>query len=224
MLTPAAENMIKLAAGGAYDASAREVKKHVLWDTRYFDTTATSRTLFSVPVGGGWRGGTTKTKNETNLEESGRLPTNQEMVFTHIAPHFCIHNPDKATPDLAEVVASCQVILESSSFELQIRNKSPEFQVHGSEFLPRPVFLTGLQDNDTDANDVFSVGQCVHFGWQNFDPVPLPLGDGQGFTVEHTVTNADPDVLTRLDNAASRLNSNKVTMQVLLVGVTTHGK
>jgi hypothetical protein len=38
------------------------------------------------------------------------------------------------------------------------------------------------------------------------------------------VTNADAAVLTALDNAANRLNSNKVTMQVLLTGVTTHGK
>jgi hypothetical protein len=223
-ITKMAEKLIRVASGGAYSANAREVKKHVLWDTRYFDATATSRTLFSVPVGGSWMGGTTKSKNETNLEESGRLPTNQEMVFTHMAPHFCIHYPDKETQDLADIVSGCQTILESSYFVMQIRNKADEIFVHGSEFLPRPIFLAGMQDNNTDAEDVFSVGNAVHFGWLNLDPVPVPLGDGQGFTVEHVVTNADAAVLTALDNAASRLNSNKVTMQVLLAGVTTHGK
>lgn len=224
MLTKTAEKMIRLAQGGAYDASAREVKKHVIWDTRYFDTAASSRTMFSVPVGGGWVGGVNKTWNETNLDDPGKLPNGQEMVFTHIAPHFCIHYPDKTTPDLADIVRSCLFILENSIFELSIRNKAAECQVHGSEFEPRPIFLAGLQDNAADTEDVFQIGDGVSFGWLKLDPVPIPLGNGQGFTVDHTVTNGDPAVVTALNASSSTLHDNDVTMQVLLAGITTHAK
>ena len=223
MITTEAMKLVNAMQGGAYSPGAKEVKSWVIWDTRYFDSTISDATFFSVPVGGGWRGNTIKSMNETNLEDSGRLAAEQRMVFTHFAPMLVVPQLYSAT-DTAALARSFTNLLASSTFELAIRNKAFEIQVHGSEFLPRPIFLPGLQDNDADANDVFQVGRCVSFGWLNLDPVPIPVGDQQGFSVKHEITNPDTSVKAILDADAAALNTANATMQILVKGVTMHGK
>ena len=223
MISNEALEMVKAMQGGAYSPTAKEVKSWVLWDTRYFNSTINNATLFSVAQGGGWRGNTIKSKNETNLEDPGRLPSGQMMIMTHFATMLIVPQLSTAT-DTAALARSFTNLLCSSVFEFTIRNKAFEFQVHGSELLPRPIFLPGLQDNDTDANDVFQVGRSVTFGWLNLDPVPIPVGDTEGFTISHEIQNPDTTVDAILDADSAALSTANATMQFLLKGVTVHSK
>ena len=219
-ISEAARNLIAMAYGGAYAANVAEVKSHRIWDTRYFDTTHSDATFYTIPVGGAWRDGV-KTKNETNMFTSGQLPTEQDMIFTHMSVSLIVPSTiqDNDTAHLARAFSN---ILTSSYFTFRIKNKSAEFEAPGTLFLPKPMFLVGPQV--ANGEDSVTVGRILTYGWYDFAPVPVPLGAQENFSVKQVVGNPTAAVRTILDESSNLLNTQEATMQLTLRGLTIHGK
>lgn len=221
MLTKQAVEYLKLGTGGSYSL-ARDAIKHQIWDTRYFATTIADWTFYQQPLNAPWRVGV-KTLNETNLNDSGKLPNGQTMLFTRfgVAVIVPLAIADTTTAVVARSFAN---LLQSSVFEIRIAGRDFDFQIHGSQFLPRPIFLTGIQDNATNANDTYRVGDMIASGWAKLDPAPIFVDQLVSFSVVHRLGNPDTSVKAILDADASALYGEYATMQVTLEGFLTRAK
>lgn len=217
MLTKQAFEYIKLGTGGSYSLS-RDAIKHNLWDTRYFGTTATNNTFFSQPLGAPWRAGN-KTINETNLSDSGKLPNGQTFLITHLSIGLQAYTTTANTTG-HEAARGFINLIHSSVFEIKVAGRDFDFQVHGSQFLPRPISVSG----QLQTNFPVRVGDMMASGIIKLDPAPIFLDQLVSFQVTQEVTNADPAITTILDADSSVLNGVHATMNVVLIGFLTRAK
>lgn len=217
MLTKQAYEFIKLGTGGSYSLS-RDALKHNLWDTRYFGTAATSITFYSQPIGAPWRAGN-KTINETNLQDSGRLPNGQTFLATHITIGLQTYTATANTTG-HEAPRAFINLIHSSVFEIKIAGRSFDFQVHGSQFLPRPLSVSG----QLATNSPVRLGDSFCSGIIKLDPAPIFIDQLVTFSVEQTITNADPAVIAILNADSSVLYGLYSTMNVALIGFLTRAK
>ena len=230
-LTKTARNMIQLGAGGSY-SNARDGIKHQIWDTRYFNTTPSDNTFFAQPIGAGWRVGF-KTKNETNLQDSGKLPNGQTFLITRIGVALisaydvgstCTQSA--APVANASLVAQAYVnIMQSSIFEIRIAGREYDFQIHGRQFLPG-LCINGY--NAGTAGSVARVGDTIVNGWVKLEPSPIFLDELVSFNVAHLFLNPDTTNLVLankpLNNSFLWLSTFFCTMQVTLEGFLTRAK
>ena len=218
MLSRQLVEYLKLGTGGSYSLS-RDAIKHQIWDTRSFEENITSFTYFMQPLGSPWRAGN-KTVNEINISDSGKLPNGQTMLFTHIGVHLQTYL--QAASTAAATVAQAFInLMHSSVFEIQLAGRSFDFQVHGKQFLPGPISLSGAT-----ATDIASVrmGDTHASGWQKLDPAPIFIDQLVSFNVVQTLQNPDPAVDAILDANSSLLKGIYATMSVTLVGYLTRAK
>lgn len=228
-ITRTAGNMIKLGAGGSYGLS-KDALRHQVWDTRHFAATPSDNTFFTQPIGSQWRVGS-KTKNETNLIDTGKMPTGQTMLVTRMGVSLIsAYEPGTSTsasswPN-ASIIAQAYVnIMQSSVFELRIAGREFDFQVHGRQFLPS-LCINGY--NAGTAGSVSRMGDTVTSGWVKLEPSPIFLDSQVGFSVAQIVTNADTtNILAAskpLNDSFVWLNAYYCTMQVTLEGLLTRSK
>jgi len=234
-ITRTAKNMIQLGAGGSY-SNARDAIKHQIWDTRYFGavgtapTSVSDATFFSQPIGAQWRVGS-KTKNETNLQDSGKLPNGQTFLITRIGVAL-ISAYDVTSTTVAPATANASLIaqayvnvMQSSIFEIRIAGREYDFQIHGRQFLPS-LCINGY--NSGTAGSVARVGDTIVNGWVKLEPSPIFLDELVSFNVAQLVQNADTTNVNTsgksLVNSFLWLNAYACTMQVCLEGFLTRAK
>jgi len=228
-ITKTAKNMIQLGAGGSY-SNARDAIKHQIWDTRYFSATPSDTTFFAQPIGSQWRVGS-KTKNETNLQDSGKLPNGQTFLVTRLgvalisAYDVTSGTSAPATPNAALIAQAYVNVMQSSIFEIRIAGREYDFQIHGRQFLPG-LCINGY--NSGTAGSVVRVGDTIVNGWVKLEPSPIFLDELVSFNVAQIVTNADTtNILATnkvLNNSFLWLNTYACTMQVTLEGFLTRAK
>ena len=217
-LTPAALRDIALGRGGTYGLS-RDVIKHQIWDTRYFTAaTVDTSTFFSQQRGAPWRNSSSKSVNETNMLDNGRLPAGQTFLIKRIGIRFVSAQGTAAT-NAARIIQAFYNVMQSSYFELKIAGRDFDLQVHGSQFLPTAPIM-GV--NTT--NPGIRVGDSIASGWYSLDYIPIFLNELVSFSVEQRFGNPDSNILTVLQQDATLLATDNVTMQMILEGVLTRAK
>ena len=218
MLTKQAVEYIKLGSGGSYSLS-RDAIKHRLWDTRQFGTTASDHVFFQQPNGAPWRVGN-KTTNETNLFDSGKLPNGQTFLVNRFSVGLIVPIATTLTTAM-NLGRAFNNLLQSSYFEIVIQGRSFDYQIHGSELLPRPMSLY----SDTAATvGSGRIGDMLASGWSKLDPAPIFVDTLVSFSVTHRLGNPDTRVKTILDADAALLDGVYATMICTLEGFLTRAK
>ena len=229
-ITKTAKNMIQLGAGGSY-STARDAIRHTIWDTRYFSETPADNTFFAQPIGAAWLVGS-KTKNETNLLDSGKLPNGQTFLITRMGVALISQydtgtggTSGQATKNASLIAQAYVNVMQNSVFEIRIAGREYDFQIHGSQFLPS-LCINGY--NAGTAGSVARVGDTIVSGWIKLDPSPIFLDELVSFNVTQIVNNADTTNIKAsgkpLYNAFDWLADNYCTMQVRLEGMLTRAK
>lgn len=215
MLTAKAMEYINLGTGGSYSL-ARDAIAHRIWDTRSFGSTAQGYTFFSQPVGSAWIGGTAKTVNEVNIYDSGKLPNGQTFLINRFGVALVSINASAVTT--MSQLESFATLLSSSVFEIKLQGRDFDFQCHGRNLLPMPLY--GSDSSGTNGR----VGDFITSGWMKLDPTPIFLDQLVGFQVNHRLQNPVPALQTILDTAASDLSTYYGQMMVILDGFLTRAK
>jgi hypothetical protein len=219
MLTKQAVEYIKLGSGGSYSLS-RDAIKHRIWDTRQFGATASDFVFFQQPNGATWTVGTNKSTNETNIFDSGKLPNGQTFLMNRMSVGLILPLAAAAVNSI-ELVRAFNNLLQSSYFEIIIQGRAFDFQIHGSEFLPRPISMHGL--TAATINDS-TVGSMLASGWAKLDPAPIFVDTLVSFQVTHRLNNPIAAVKTLLDADALLLDGVYGTMICTLEGFLTRAK
>jgi hypothetical protein len=222
MLTKQAVEYIKLGSGGSYSLS-RDAIKHRLWDTRQFGATATDFVFFQQPNGATWTVGTNKSTNETNIFDSGKLPNGQTFLISRFSVGLIVPIAAASTA-AAQYCRAFNNILQSSYFEIIIQGRAFDFQIHGSEMLPRPISIYGVEDNDTNGSFGVRVGDMLASGWAKLDPAPIFVDTLVSFQVNHRLNNPIAAVKTLLDADATLLDGVYGSMICTLEGFLTRAK
>jgi len=217
MLTQEAYKNLQLGSGGSYSLS-RDAIKHNLWDTRFFSTTISDNTFFVQPQGAAWRIGA-KTLNETNMSDSGKLPNGQTFLITHmsIGLQAYLAAANTAAQNAARAFIN---IIHSSIFNIVVQGRVFDFQIHGSQMLPRPLAISG----QIATNFPVRLGDSIGSGVIAMNPAPIFLDQLVGFNVTQTIMQPDTNVLAILNADATILNGLYCTMNVCLIGFLTRAK
>lgn len=225
-ITKTAANMIRMGAGGSY-SNARDAIRHQIWDTRSFHgaTTISNNTFFSQPIGAGYVNSGTKTKVETNLTDSGKLPNGQTFLVTRISvgllSNYNMGSTGNSSFPKASILAQAYVnIMQSSVFEIRVAGREYDFQVHGRQFLP------SLCVNGENASGLGSSrhGDTVVSGWIKLDPSPIFLDELVSFQVTQTIDNGNSSVVSTLNSSVTWLAAQYAGLQVCLEGFLTRAK
>jgi hypothetical protein len=217
-LTQGAVDNIRLGAGGTY-STARDAVSHRLWDTRLIGTTISDYTFFSQPVGSPWRvAGTTKSLNETNMYDLGKLPNGQTFLVHRIGV-ACIVPQDSASVVTQSYCRCFNNLLGSSVFEIKVQGREWDNQIHGRLFMPMPISEYGV----ATANS-FRVGDMIASGWISLGTTPLFLDQLVGFSVIQRLNNPDANVVTILNADSTVLNGVYGMLMVILEGFLTRAK
>jgi len=216
-LSNEAQQMLKLTAGGSYSL-ARDALKHRVWDSRYFTAaTIDSKTLFTQQIGQPWRVGS-KSVIETNMQDAGKFPNGQIMVFTRVGVQLKTFAAlDESAGD--DLVQAFYNIMDSSVFEVKIAGRDFDAQISGAEFLPNVKYSGNIATNNP-----VRVGDVWASGWSRLDPTPIVLDQLVTFNVEHKFSNPDSNVQTVLESSASALNTANSVVTVVLEGMLTRSK
>jgi hypothetical protein len=220
-VTQGAVNDINLLKGGSYSAS-RDIIKHRIWDERYIDGTVSDHTFFVNQIGSNWKVGFQKTIIETNMTESGRLPTMQ----TFIGKRMGVALISPLTTDTAvseQVVQAYYNILQSSVFEFSVAGRAFDAQIHGREFLS-PVAVAGAGNTDTAAQSPTRYGDLIASGWTSLDAYPFVIDNQINFSVLQRFSNPDTTMLPRLTASSTLLKNQYCVLQVTIEGVLSRAK
>jgi phosphatidylglycerophosphatase A len=214
-LSPAALQLIQMQRSGSY-STARDALKHRLWDSRTFAATITNATFFVQPIGAAWITGA-KTKNETNMVDSGKLPAGQVFLIARMSIG-CLAQTAAAgvNPNLVE--QAFNLVLANSVFEIKIQGRDYDYQIHGSEFLPRPIAVAGT------LAAAYGAGRCLTTGWSKLDPTPIVVDELVGFQVTQEIMQNNATSLAALNAGTAILNTAVSVMQVTLEGLLTRAK
>lgn len=218
MLTKQAVEYIKLGSGGSYSLS-RDAIKHRIWDTRQFGSTASEAVFFQTQNGATWRNSSNKTTNETNIFDSGKLPNGQTFLVNRFSVGLIVPVAADAT-NVSELGRAFNNLLQSSYFEIVIQGRAFDFQIHGSELLPRPMSLYG----QLATNGPVRIGDMMASGWAKLDPAPIFIDTLVSFQVNHRLGNPDSRVKTLLDADATLLDGVYASMICTLEGFLTRAK
>jgi len=216
-ITEGAVRDIALGKGGSYSLS-RDVLKHTIWDTRYFTAaTLNNFTFFTQPIGAPWRGGN-KTKNETNLLDSGKLPNGQTFLVKRIGIGLIVPIPSTNT-NTPFVVQAFTNLMQSSTWQIRIAGREFDFECHGRQFLAS-VMVSGA--NAT--NFSYRAGDTIASGWISLNDTPIFIDQLVTFSVQMDLGNPDGAVVTLLQSDATTLNGLYATLQCSLEGTLTRAK
>ena len=220
-LTPEEVRDIALGKGGSYGVS-RDVIKHTIWDTRFFGAAVSSNSFFTQPINTNWLGTGIKTRNETNMLDTGKLPNGQTFLIKRIGVSLIL--PIAASVATAQThVQAFYNIMQSSVFQIRIAGREFDFECHGSQFVP------SVAVSAPTATDIAStrVGDVHASGWISLDYIPIFVGPMVTFSVAQTVENAHPALIAAggvLPASFALLAGVYAGLQVKLDGVLTRAK
>lgn len=226
-LAPAALNAINIMAQGSY-GTTRDVLKHQIWDTRTFAVTPADAQMFSQPIGAPWVVGS-KTKNETNMTDSGKIPTGQSFLVNEIGVALISAYDPLTTGAItgwknsALLAQSYINILQNSVFEIRITGREYDFQVHGRQFLPS-LSLNGYQASGV-GGIMSRNGDVITGGFIKLAPTPIVLDSQVNFSVVQLTSMANTTIqAAAITNSYAQLYYANCTMQITLAGILTRAK
>lgn len=217
MITRGAKEAIDLGKGGSYSLS-RDVLKYHLYDSLIIGTTAVDRTFFSVQQGQTYGTGQ-KTINETNMLDSSKLPNGQTFLINKLSIAL-ISNFAAASTDPELITQAWVNYLQHSVLEISIAGRDPDFQIPGSELLPR---LT-VNGQTGAANIAVRQGDMINSGIASLGVTPIFIGELITFSVRMRTGSPVANVQTILDANATLLNGDEAEMRCTLEGVLTRAK
>lgn len=153
VVTKKAVRAAKLMQGGSY-GKARDIISHVIYDTLPIVSSTPNMRFFSSPQG------TSKSQQQTNLTDAGKLPTGQEMTIEYLRPHWIL-NPDAAPEYQATLLASAIKVMQESLVELVIVGRDFELQLPGSYFLPSFMAIDQVASASTNTFSSSRVGDFL---------------------------------------------------------------
>lgn len=215
MLSNAAKQLIDMQRGGTYSLS-RDALKHRIWDSRTFSATISDNDYFVQPIGAAWVTGS-KTINETNMIDSGKLPAGQVFMICRMSIG-CLAQTAAAgvNPNLVE--QAFNLVLANSVFEIKVAGRDFDYQIHGSEFLPRPIAVAGT------LAAAYGAGRSITNGWNRLDPTPIVIDNLVSFRVNQRIIQNNATSLAALNAGTAILNTAVSVMQVTLEGFLTRAK
>jgi hypothetical protein len=186
---------------------------------RTFGTSRSDFTFFSQPQGAQWKTTFTKTLNETNLNDSGKLPNGQTFVITRMGVGLTSVLQAANTAGATYVQAFIN-ILQSSVFNIVVAGRDFDFQVHGRQFIA-PI---AMASSTAATINTQRHGDQVTSGWVKLDPSPIFLDQLVSFKVQQFFNNPDTNIQTVLDANCALLHAIYATMTVTLEGFLTRAK
>lgn len=230
-LTAQAKNLILAGADGSYGQS-KDALHHSIWDTRFFGTVPSDSTFFTQPIGSQWvvPNGVagSKTKNETNLTDTGKLPQGQTFMIQKLGVAL-ISSYDVLTAgatsgwaDPVLIVQAFTNILQASVFDIIIAGKAFDAEVHGRQFVPALCLnghVVSARGNSTRNGDTLASG------WVKLDPTPIMLASLVSFSVTMSTQNGNGGTYANaVTNSYAYLSATQVTMMVTMEGFLTRSK
>lgn len=212
---------LKRVKSGSYSQVSGDVLDHVLYDTLQFQasTVRASSTFFTTPIGGAY-GTATKTKNETNMSDPGKLPAGQGFLIKEIGFAF----PELAGIAVANNVDLIQAItniMQNSIFEVRIAGREFDLQFPGTMLIPAMMTRATATVSATLATAF--VGDYLASGWMKL-AAPIILGELVSFSVVQITGSATPAVTTLLNSASGTLNTQGSVLQMKLRGTLVRSK
>lgn len=213
---------LRMVKAGSYSQVSGDVLDHVLYDHVLFQAaTARAQTSFFVsPIGGAF-GSVTKTKQETNMTDPGKLPAGQGFVIKEFGFFFPTVNVT-ADNDAAAVMQAALNILAFSVFEIAIAGREFDLQIPGSMFLPAMFNRSNGVVIAATSMPAFS-GEYLASGWFKL-AAPIILGELVSFSVKHLVGSANANNQTILNAASTILAAQESPLQLKLRGTLVRSK
>jgi len=207
---------------GSYSNVSGDVLDHVLYDEVLFQATTVraNTSFFTTPIGGAF-GAVTKTKQETNMSDPGKLPAGQGFVIKEFGI-FCPTINVTADNDAAAVMQAFVNILAFSVFEIAIAGREYDLQIPGSMFLPAMMNRSNSVIVAATALQAYS-GEYLASGWFKLS-APIILGELVSFSVKHLVGSAVAANQTILDTASGLLATQVAPLQLKLRGTLVRSK
>ena len=207
---------------GSYSQVSGDVLDHVLYDQVLFAATTAraSTSFFTTPIGGAY-GSVTKTKQETNMTDPGKLPAGQGFLIKEIGwslPTMAM----TADNDVAAVMQAIVNILGCSVFEIRIAGREFDLQFPGTMFLPSLASRTNSVYVQATAAPAFS-GEYLASGWMKLS-APIILGELVSFSVVHLLGSANAANQVILNTASDVLATQVAPLQLKLRGTLVRSK
>ena len=215
-ITQQAKAAIDLGRGGSYSLS-RDVIKHCLYDTILVGTTAIDRTLFTTQVGTAYGAGT-KSINETNMQDSGKLPAGQNFLIQKMGISLVSVFP-AAGANADDLIQAYMNYLQGSVVEIRIAGREYDFQCPGCEFVPA-VPVTGT----ASAANVARAGDTIASGTVSLGATPIFVDNLVTFSVVLRSGSGLAAIQTILDANAALLQAINAQIRVKLEGILTRAK
>lgn len=212
---------LKRVKAGSYSQVSGDVLDHVLYDTLQFAATTVRPTssFFTTPIGGTYGTGT-KSKNETNMTDPGKLPAGQGFLIKEIGFAF----PELAGIAVANAVDLIQAftnIVQNSIFEIRIAGREFDLQFPGTMLMPAMMNRATGTVSATLAS--IPVGDYLASGWMKL-AAPIILGELVSFSVVQITGSATAAVTTLLNTASNTLNTAGSVLQMKLRGTLVRSK
>ncbi len=213
---------IDLVKLGSYSQVSGDVLDHVLYDEMLFAATTArpSTSFFTTPIGGAF-GTVTKTKQETNMTDPGKLPAGQGFIIKEIGFNLPIIAVT-ADNDAAAVMQAIVNILAFSVFEIRIAGREFDLQIPGTMFLPAIANRSNSVIVAATALQAYS-GDYLASGWFKLT-VPIVLGELVSFSVVQLVGSAVAANTTILNAASDLLATQVAPLQMKLRGTLIRSK
>jgi hypothetical protein len=213
---------LALVNEGSYSKVSGDVLDHVVYDELLFaQTTArATSTFFTQQIGQAFGAGV-KTRNETNLQDSGKLPAGQGMIFREVgfAAKLIVGPTDV---DAQTIVAALINLLQFSSFRLQIAGREFDLEFPGTLLLA-PIMVRG-RGTVVDATDRLSnTGEMLCSGWIPLK-LPIVLGELVSFNVTQTTGSPIAANQTILNTASDALFTQVASLQMRIRGTLVRSK
>jgi hypothetical protein len=228
-----AKSLITQAQSGSY-STTQDCLHHSVWDTRWFGPTPSDNTFFTQPIGASWAVPNcavgSKTKNETNLGDTGKLPQGQNFLVQRVGvaliSSYDVLNTG-ASSGWADPVLIAQAfynILQASVFDIVIAGKAFDAEIHGRQFLPC-LALNGHTTSNSGRSNSTRNGDSLASGWVKLDPTPVTLSNLVSFSVTMSSQVGNATVAAAaITNSYAYLSTSLCTMMVTLEGFLTRMK
>jgi hypothetical protein len=207
---------------GSYSQVSGDVLDHVLYDEVLFAATTAraSTSFFTTPIGGAF-GTVTKTKQETNMTDPGKLPAGQGFLIKEIGWSLPTINVT-ADNDAGAVMQAIINILAFSVFEIRIAGREFDLQFPGTMFLPALANRSNSVIVAATALQAYS-GEFLASGWFKL-AAPIILGELVSFSVVHLLGSAVAANQTILNTASDLLATQVAPLQLKLRGTLVRSK
>jgi hypothetical protein len=173
---------------GSYQGS-RDTNDLLVWDALPFSTTQQEYSFFTQPIGSG---ATPKSRQSTNMIDTGKMPFGQDVVVRAIGFHYV---PKVVDTTLTTRVQAFYTVMEESYVQFQIIGREFEFESPGDGWLPNVAISSSI--TGTQGVSHARIGDFQYHGWYVLKQ-PVPVTMLVSFRLRHFVDTTAAAVATAL--------------------------